>query len=311
MKKQSKVNIYNDLVTKLSNEEGVVNFTIEKKEDFDFSFVYFNKLKVIFNLRSGADILVIKSELTSKSLNSDELANMGNVLFDDSSLSKTSYEDKLIVQKVVPLLNLSDADAENKIRQDFFGFIEYLRDRITKLTEFDDIIVETTPSDNTNNKEKKDNEANKQDAGNENSIKNMETEKHSEVKEELKTESSVQNETVSKDISKANSNIAYERAPEVVVQMQDMYKEMSALFDERKALMDEREEALNKKENELVVREQKLKEQQGNIDEEQKKRMDTVLMKEAELELRWKEYELKESTLDEKIKQYENKSKKD
>lgn len=145
MNTRSKTDVFNRIVRKLNDEIGITNITLDRSTDFNFECVILSKMKLIFNLRSGADILIIKLEGKNNTISDDELNIVGlNLIKDNDKLNVTAYENKLVIQSVIPLLDCSEAEAIDSIFQNTMKVIDMIRDNQSIFENFENIAIEQT-----------------------------------------------------------------------------------------------------------------------------------------------------------------------
>ena len=139
MNQYSKENAFNRVVRNLENEPGIFNIEKEKGMDFNLTCILYNKVKLIFNLRADADILIIKGEAMYDGIESNELSNIGEMLFTNKEISCTAYENKLVIQSVVPLGDLGETDAMGKVVQKTNNFVGTVKSKLEELSDFNDL----------------------------------------------------------------------------------------------------------------------------------------------------------------------------
>lgn len=145
MNTRSKTDVFNRIVRKLNDEIGITNITLDRSTDFNFECVILSKMKLIFNLRSGADILIIKLEGKNNTISDDELNIVGlNLIKDNDKLNVTAYENKLVIQSVIPLLDCSETEAIDSIFQNTMKVINMIRDNQSIFENFENIAIEQT-----------------------------------------------------------------------------------------------------------------------------------------------------------------------
>lgn len=145
MNTRSKTDVYNRIVRKLNDEIGITNITLDRSTDFNFECVILSKMKLIFNLRAGADILIIKLEGKNNTISDDELNKVGlNLIKDNDKLNVTAYENKLVIQSVIPLLDCSETEAIDSIFQNTMKVINMIRDNQSIFENFENIAIEQT-----------------------------------------------------------------------------------------------------------------------------------------------------------------------
>lgn len=148
----SKISVYNQLVQKLAKEPGIGNLKIERKNDYDFYCVLYGKINFSFNLREAVDILILKCEGTNPNMSDRELSGLGDILGKETKINSTAYENKLIMQSVVPLGNYSDDEAMEKINTKTFELINLIKNNQKEFEDFNDIEYETNVAEMEKNK---------------------------------------------------------------------------------------------------------------------------------------------------------------
>lgn len=148
----SKISVYNQLVQKLAKEPGIGNLKIERKNDYDFYCVLYGKINFSFNLREAVDILILKCEGTNPNMSDRELSGLGDILGKETKINSTAYENKLIMQSVVPLGNYSDDEAMEKINTKTFELINLIKNNQKEFEDFNDVEYETNVAEMEKNK---------------------------------------------------------------------------------------------------------------------------------------------------------------
>lgn len=348
MNQYSKENAFNRVVRNLENEPGIFNIEKEKGMDFNLTCILYNKVKLIFNLRADADILIIKGEAMYDGIESNELSNIGEMLFTNKEISCTAYENKLVIQSVVPLGDLGETDAMGKVVQKTNNFVGAVKSKLEELSDFNDLtsgaeaINDKKTSHDTFTSEEnlnlEENNPDNQEKSNENVSKenkmhfsdetlvseedgdmNNNSEKvvideqnNNKEPEMLKEEQKNEEE----DINFSKSEKGYIRAPQVVEQMKEMYEEWLPLIRKRKEILDDREKTLDqyasqleRKTQELNGKKKKIEEECASLEDLKAKELEEVEIKRQNLNAKWEEYKMQKDTLSIREKKLEEKEK--
>lgn len=348
MNQYSKENAFNRVVRNLENEPGIFNIEKEKGMDFNLTCILYNKVKLIFNLRADADILIIKGEAMYDGIESNELSNIGEMLFTNKEISCTAYENKLVIQSVVPLGDLGETDAMGKVVQKTNNFVGTVKSKLEELSDFNDLTSGAeaindkktshdtfTPEENVNleknnpNNQEKNNEnvskenkmhfsdetlvSEEEDDVNNNSEKVIIDEQNNNKEPEMVKEEQKNEE---EDINFSKSEKGYIRAPQVVEQMKEMYEEWLPLIRKRKEILDDREKTLDqyasqleRKTQELNGKKKKIEEECATLEDLKAKKLEEVEIKRQNLNAKWEEYKMQKDTLSIREKKLEEKEK--
>lgn len=348
MNQYSKENAFNRVVRNLENEPGIFNIEKEKGMDFNLTCILYNKVKLIFNLRADADILIIKGEAMYDGIESNELSNIGEMLFTNKEISCTAYENKLVIQSVVPLGDLGETDAMGKVVQKTNNFVGTVKSKLEELSDFNDLTSGAeaindkktshdtfTPEENVNleknnpNNQEKNNEnvskenkmhfsdetlvSEEDDDVNNNSEKVIIDEQNNNKEPEMVKEEQKNEE---EDINFSKSEKGYIRAPQVVEQMKEMYEEWLPLIRKRKEILDDREKTLDqyasqleRKTQELNGKKKKIEEECATLEDLKAKKLEEVEIKRQNLNAKWEEYKMQKDTLSIREKKLEEKEK--
>lgn len=154
MDDRSKAEAYNSVIRALNDNNSVINIKMDKKNGYDFTCTVMGKLDLFFNLRRGMDIAIIKTEMTKSNAEDNELNILGQNLTVDNNISYTAYDDKLVLQNIIPLGNLENEEAKEKILAETEKYVDFLLKNEEVFKEMNPIIVEEAERSTNSSKDK-------------------------------------------------------------------------------------------------------------------------------------------------------------
>lgn len=122
----NKSNIYKKICKSMKDNNKIRNLKqVEDSSDYDFNCLILG-VEFSFNLRSNADMLILKAVAEIENKEEQELHDYGLEITADTGINFTSYEKTLVLQKVIPLGEYSEDEAFDTIEKEIKVFVDLI-----------------------------------------------------------------------------------------------------------------------------------------------------------------------------------------